>query len=148
MRIGLESVRWPGRLETIQKDPWILLDGAHNEESMRVLCDYLAREKGSRTLKVVFGAMRDKDIDSLLSLLSPLTQGEILFVRPNLKRAASLEELEKFKYFSASRSAESLAQALEMILPTLSRNDVLLVTGSLFLVGEARAWFRKKAFFS
>ncbi|QQR79914.1 MAG: bifunctional folylpolyglutamate synthase/dihydrofolate synthase [Deltaproteobacteria bacterium] len=59
---GLASVNWPGRLETISKKPWILLDGAHNVEAMQKVVDYVSVEKKGRKLFCLFGMMKDKRV--------------------------------------------------------------------------------------
>ncbi len=143
---GFRSVQWPGRLETLSTRPCVLLDGAHNPDAMIVLCDYLKTFLQGRRLKVLFGAMRDKDTASLIRLLKPLA-AEWSFTAPVVSRAARPEELQSLAsgLEVKSRVFASTASALEKWVSTLEDDEVLLVTGSLMLVGEARTWWTKHA---
>jgi dihydrofolate synthase/folylpolyglutamate synthase len=144
IREGLAGVRWPGRLERIPQDPRVILDGAHNPDAARTLAEALKRDhlKGRRFL--VMGIMADKDEDTILSTLLPLAQ-TVIFTRPHYFRAAKPEDL--------ARRAES--HDLEVLLePEVSRavqrarslagpQDQVVVTGSLYTVGEALEYFEK-----
>ncbi len=136
---GLGAVECPGRLETTSDEPWILLDGAHNPDAMRAVRDYLEETLGGRRLKVLFGAMGDKEIGKILAEIAPLAS-EFLLAAPDLERAASVEtlrtHLEGFE--GEVRSYASVAEALEEEISLLLSDDVLLVTGSFYVVGEAR----------
>ncbi len=136
---GLETVRWPGRLETVSEEPWILLDGAHNPDAMAAVRVFLEERLGDRRLKVLFGAMADKDVSGMFAEILPLAQ-ELILTAPSLERAASPESLAQAvgEFPGQVRSYPQVFQALEKEVPTLSEDDVFLVTGSFFVVGEAK----------
>lgn len=136
---GLGRVEWPGRLETVSEEPWILLDGAHNPDAMRMVREFLEENLGGRRLTVLFGAMRDKESAKMLAELAPLAS-EFLLASPQLERAAPAEALQSYLegFEGEVRTYASIAEALEEALPLLSPEDVLLVTGSFYVVGEAR----------
>jgi dihydrofolate synthase/folylpolyglutamate synthase len=142
---GLENVVWPGRLETISERPWILLDGAHNPEAMRVVREYLEENLNGRKLKVLFGSMADKDIKSVFEEIAPLAS-EFLLTAPQLKRASRPEDLAFLlrKFSVPTFVFPDVSSALSEELPKLEVQDVLLITGSLFIVGEARLWLEEK----
>lgn len=139
IRRGLANVRWPCRLETVQEKPWILLDGAHNPDAMRVVAEYLQENLKGRRLKVLFGAMADKDLDGILAEIVPIAD-EFVFTAPKLKRAASPGDLANLvqKWDMKNTVVEGVGEALKFAIDRLNLDEVLLVTGSLFVVGEAR----------
>ena len=142
VRSGLANVRWPGRLETVHENPWILLDGAHNPQAMAAVRQFLEPRLNGRKLKVLFGAMADKDLAGLLSEIAPITD-QFIFVAPNMKRAATPEQLVLLARSLGLKgtAAGGVAETLDAVTTRLELNDVLLVTGSLFVVGEAKQWF-------
>ena len=135
---GVESVRWPGRLEVFRfRGATVLLDGCHNAAGAEALAAFLA---GARLRPdLVFGAMADKDVESMAASLGPVV-GRIRLVPLASPRAASPEEL--VRRFGAARpdaaAAPGPAEALEELLGA-PRGEPIIVAGSLYLVGEARA---------
>lgn len=140
---GLENVVWPGRLETVQEAPWVLLDGAHNPQAMTEVRAYLEERLNGRRLRVLFGAMADKDIKGVLAEIAPVAD-EFVFTAPPLKRAADpYRILEIASIFGKPASViPEVGPAVESVLKRLHKDEILLVTGSLFVVGEARKEFR------
>src|SRR5204863_8606834 len=90
---GLTTVAWPGRLEhrTLAGGGEIILDAAHNPAGAAALASYLRGLGGSKPI-LVFGAMRDKDVDGMLAVLLPAI-GSVIVTRPSNARAADPEEL-------------------------------------------------------
>ena len=141
---GVASVRWPGRLERFEargrsgrtKVP-VFIDGCHNPHGAQALARFLASTH--RSADLVFGAMADKDVEAMAAVLGPAVR-RIRLVPAGSPRAATPEELAR--RFSASRPdaapAPSLASALEELLGDPSTESII-VAGSLYLVGEARA---------
>ncbi len=142
---GLAHVVWPGRLETVSEKPWILLDGAHNVEAMKIVKEYLEKKLQGRRLIVIFGDMLDKDHEELLKEIAPLVD-QFIFTAVENKRATPVEFLQKISenFVKASSCVIGVQQAIESVLKSLDPKDVLLITGSFFIVGEARSWFQKK----
>lgn len=143
---GLESVSWPCRIETVSEAPWILLDGAHNVPAMRAVREFLEDCLEGRRLKVLFGAMADKDLKGILSELVPIAD-EFVFTTPRLKRSAEPGRLAEIASDFGKKCSvvDGVTNALESLLIELKNDDVLLITGSLFLVGEAKKWFEKQS---
>ena len=135
LRDGLARTRWPGRLEVIDRHPTILVDGAHNPAGLeRSLAAVRALAKG-RPLVIVFGAMKDKDLPSMLRLLAGI-DAPVIFSRIDWHRAAAPAALaEQFEH--QSETAESSAQALNRARVRAGRDGIVFVCGSLYLVGEA-----------
>ncbi len=95
IRTGLQDVRWRGRLEIVQRNPLLLLDGAHNLAGAHVLFDFLhsqIHDGAGRKLILVVGMMRDKNLEGFLRVLIPLVD-HLILTQPRMERAASVDEL-------------------------------------------------------
>jgi dihydrofolate synthase / folylpolyglutamate synthase len=138
---GVQETRWPGRFQVIPaRNGWpeIVFDVAHNPAGAWALRSALSECYGDRSLIFVFGAMRDKAISEMTEILFPLAQG-VIAARPENPRAASPEEIVQ----AASRTgaeieeAEEVKAALETARVAAGTGGVIVVTGSIYLVGEA-----------
>lgn len=137
---GLQKVSWPGRLETVSTNPRIILDGAHNPAGAEVLAKTIANEIKFDRLFLILGIMADKDIDAIISPLAPLAH-EVILSRPGYERASSASALLPVARKSNSNSVafEELREAIDYARSKASDMDLIIVSGSLFTVGEARA---------
>jgi dihydrofolate synthase/folylpolyglutamate synthase len=138
---GIRRTRWPGRLEVVRRRPIVILDGAHNEEGARALQAYV-RDFLPRPLILVFGIMKDKRIKKVAELLFPLAQVIFLTSFP-YRRAASAEQI-RAETRGIGREAvlePDTRKAVQRALELAPRSGALLITGSLFLVGEAKRLF-------
>jgi dihydrofolate synthase / folylpolyglutamate synthase len=133
---GIENAVWPGRLERISPNPDIILDGAHNPAGTRALGHYLERFYKNRKLWLIYGAMRDKAVDEIAGILFPLAS-ELVLTAPDNARALRPEALRELA--GRGRIAPDIASALDLVREEVSEDDAVVITGSLFLVGEARA---------
>ncbi len=133
---GIASTRWPGRLERVSERPEIVVDGAHNPAGARALARYIERFYRGRRVRLIFGAMRDKAIDEIGGILFPLAV-EIIATAPRQARALSPEALRAAAGHPNVRVAPGIAEALEMVRGA-GPEDAIFITGSLFLVAEAR----------
>jgi dihydrofolate synthase/folylpolyglutamate synthase len=140
---GLRDVEWPGRMEMIYDSPKVLLDGAHNPAGAFVLKESLENEFQYDRLILLIGVMKDKDIDSILQFLAPLAD-HIILTRPHYERAAPPALLKKALGRDGKKAEiiEDLKEAIEKGLSVTAGGDLLCITGSLYTVGEARAYFR------
>ena len=135
---GVREARWEGRLESVQRRPRVVLDGAHNEAGARAVAAY-ARDFLPRPLTLVFGIMKDKNIRRVSALLFPLAETIILTSVP-MPRAASPELIFSLapvpgkKIFLEPDPKRAVQKAIEMTPPRGS----VLITGSLYLVGEVK----------
>jgi dihydrofolate synthase/folylpolyglutamate synthase len=139
LRAGIEAARWPGRMELFSGTPRVLLDGAHNPDGARALAESLA-DYPRRHLIVVAGVMEDKDAAGILAPVLPLAH-EVVAVTPAVERgldAGRLAELCREKGVSAVAGG-TVADGLGLARQRTGEQDLILVCGSLFTVGEARA---------
>ncbi len=133
---GIALARWPGRLELIRHTPDIYLDGAHNIAAARRLADFIRRYFPGREVWLVFGVMRDKDVHEICDFLFPLAQ-RLILTRANQPRALEPEAISaQFPALSATLT-QSVPEALAL-LQDAPPTAVIFITGSLFVVGEAR----------
>ena len=141
IRKGLQSVRWPGRLEYFRSSSkQYLLDGAHNPAGVASLVDALNDEFEYRDLVLVWASMADKDIASGLAAVSPLCR-DIVFTRPEGERSALPEHLAGFlPEDSRARTilTASVEEALRKAEDVAGPEDLICVAGSLYLIGAAR----------
>ena len=136
---GLRKANWPGRLEVIHNRPLVLLDGAHNPAAARELAEFVREELAGRRLRLVYASMRDKAISEISAILFPLAE-EVYLTRPELTRAASPEEILASARMEAGKTVVEPvpARALERACRAAAADDVVLVAGSLFLVGAIK----------
>lgn len=142
IRKGLIDVFWPGRLHVVSQDPTILLDGAHNPGAARALSEALKRDFRYRRLYLVIGVMDDKDIKDILRWLAPLAD-HIIYTRPEYYRAAKPERLmaEGASFKRPGEISPKLFLALDRAKELAEPDDMVVVCGSLFTVGEALPYF-------
>jgi len=135
---GLINVRWPGRFELLHQAPDVIVDCAHNEASARALAQTLKGEYHQRRVILVLGVSQDKDVKAICYSLKN-SVAHIILTRAGHPRAHSFKEAEGKDYFGGKsfEIMESLPQALEKALQQAGPQDVILVTGSVFVVAEA-----------
>ncbi|GAB7010258.1 dihydropteroate synthase [Halorubrum trueperi] len=139
---GLRQATLPGRFEIIDDDPTVVLDGSHNPGAMRTLAATLERFDYD-DLRVVFGAMSDKDHERMIEALPPVETA--VATSPGLDRAEDPEALAAaFEDEAAAvECVPSVPEATERALAGADPGDFVLVTGSLYAVAEARdRWTR------
>lgn len=139
VQMGVGNTRWPGRLEVVRTNPTVLLDGAHNPAGARALAAYLDTLGPEGKLYLVFGAMKDKDIDGLLAPILPHAD-KVFVTRATIDRAAEILPLEAAarKHHADVTGVASAAEALDRALSLATPNDTVLVTGSLLLIGDVK----------
>ena len=134
---GIAQVRWPGRLERVSEHPEIILDGAHNPAGARALAAYIDRFYSHRRVRLIYGAMRDKAIAEISGILFPRAS-QVIVTAPRQARALSPEAMREIADHPDLRIAPTLEEALALVRDAPD-DDVIFITGSLFLVAEARA---------
>lgn len=143
IRDGLRTVRWEGRMELVEGNPPLLLDGAHNPAAATVLAQYLRAFRlahpGSRVI-LVLGMMRDKDHGGFIAPLKDLVD-QVIFTQADLPRSATAQELrdELGHAWSHSYASAELSDALGKARQWSCVNDLICVTGSLMLIGDTKA---------
>lgn len=145
IREGVLKMKWPGRLEIVNQNPKILLDGAHNLAAIEKLTRELKKTFSYRKLFLVMGIMKDKSIKPILKRIVALGH-HIIFTQPKTDRAASAFFLLKAARFlnNSGEVVEDVKQAVKKALSLASKDDLICVTGSLFTIGEARELFFSK----
>lgn len=133
---GIAAAQWPGRLERVSERPEIIVDGAHNPAGARALAAYITRFYAGRRVRLIFGAMRDKAVAEIGGILFPLA-AEVIVTAPRQSRALSPEAMRDIVDNVELRVAPDLEAALALI-GDAAPGDVVFITGSLFLVAEAR----------
>jgi len=139
IREGFAQVRWPGRFEVFPGAPTVVLDGAHNRASARRLAETVQEHFAGKTLALVFGASEDKDIAGMFAELLPLAAGVIL-IQAGHPRAAKTADLAALAegYECPVMTVSSVDEVFREAAGLAGENGVVLVTGSLYLVGELR----------
>jgi dihydrofolate synthase/folylpolyglutamate synthase len=139
-RAGVASARWPGRLEEIPGTPPLLLDGAHNPAGVEVLLASLRALYPDRRIHLVFGVVGDKDRGPMMRGLFPQCTSVQLTPLETPRSLAPAAYLEEARALCADVAAWSdLPSALDAARRKAGPGDVVLCTGSLFLVGMVKA---------
>jgi dihydrofolate synthase/folylpolyglutamate synthase len=140
---GLNNVRMPGRMEMVCEDPRVMIDAAHNAASIEALIQAIGQSVPYDSMVIIFGCNSDKDIDGMLRQLQ-YGADKVIFTRSNSPRAVSPEELaERFVEISDKmfQTATSLGEALRLAKSAVSKEDLICITGSFYLIGEAKMRF-------
>lgn len=142
IRDGIARAQWPGRLELVSENPEIILDGAHNPAGARALAAYLDRFYSGRRIHLIYGAMRDKAVEEVCGILFPRA-AQVIVTAPQQPRALYPQAVLQITDHPNLQTAPALREALAL-LPDLGPEDAVFITGSLYLVGEARAMIGSK----
>ena len=137
VREGLKTTFWPGRLEVILERPMLILDGAHNGEGIRTLVAEMRALLGVKKAKILFASMADKDWPLMLNELSAVA-GEMVLTRVAMERSADPAKMAEAVREIPVAVAENSRQGLRRLLKKAGPDDVILVAGSLYLLGEVR----------
>ncbi len=140
---GLEKVKWAGRFEILGKNPVFVLDGAHNPHGMEGTVQSLRRHFPDGNIHFLVGAMSDKDVKGMMSMLVPLS-ADFVAVRPDNDRAMSAEDLKEAlcSLGAKAQSADSVAQGVATVLEKAGRDGVCACLGSLYFSGEIRRAYK------
>lgn len=136
---GFSSAKWSGRLEIINKKPLIVVDGAHNPDGMRKLKPAVIEYFNYDKLILVLGILSDKNIKKMVKIIAP--QADIVVItKPDTERAADPEIIknEAEKYIRNISVKENVKDALDYAKSIANKNDMILVTGSLYTVGGVK----------
>ncbi len=142
---GLENVTMAGRMELVHHDPRVLIDGAHNAASIRALIQAIGQHVPYDSMVVIFGCGQDKDIDGMLTQLQ-YGADKAIFTRGNSPRAMFPQDLaDKYTEICGKmcQTAMSLKEALRIAYSAVGREDLICITGSFYLVGQAKVHFQE-----
>ena len=142
LREGLRRVYWPGRIEVVGHHPTVVVDGAHNADSMQKLVETLRNSFALHRLIVVLSVSRDKDLEGIARALREVDI--VVLTRVANPRAATLEDLQEVFARQAPGvqiyAVEESSTAMDLALDLAHSDDLVCATGSLYLVGEALRW--------
>jgi len=142
-RQGLLHASWAGRLELVERKPDIYLDGAHNPASAQTLAKTVRDMKPAyQRIVLIIGILGDKDYQGIISALLPLAD-HVVVTKPLYSRAMDVRALasEIRKLHGSVETAETVEAAISLVRNMASPDDLVLITGSLYVVGDARALF-------
>ncbi|MCL2166321.1 MAG: bifunctional folylpolyglutamate synthase/dihydrofolate synthase [Clostridiales bacterium] len=150
LRKGLAALSWPCRLEQVRESPAVVLDGSHNPDGIRQLAIWLSgeRDRYDRVI-LVMGMLEDKDRLSATAQLDGLVS-RVIITKPLSDRAGHWEDLARgFRRIAEDQVEfiEDCHQALRQAIALAGENDLVLCTGSLYLVGELRKNWKEKDLF-
>src|SRR5437588_1832267 len=142
LREGLRSVRWPARIDVVEHNPTVVVDGAHNADSMEKLLQALRDSFVSQRLIVVLSLARDKDLVGIAKALQYVDI--VILTRMVNPRVATIENIqEAFAYHAQNvqiYTTQNSRAAMNLALDIAKSNDLICATGSLYLAGEVLRW--------
>ncbi len=146
-RSGLSDVRMPARLETVRLHPTVVVDGAHNPDAARALARAVHDDMpcaGRRTL--VLGLLAGRDPTAMLDALDVTQFDQVITCTPPTARARPARELAEaaIQLGCSARAIDDIGEALQTALSEAGADDQIIVTGSIYLVADARAWLTKQ----
>lgn len=139
---GVENTINPGRMEIIGFEPVILLDGAHNIAGMEALKNTILKDFVYDKLILVVGILSDKNVKEMVDIITSVADIVIVTKSSNI-RASDPETLKEYFKPKESTAKNSVSEALEYAKKIAKKQDMIVVTGSLFTVGEARDYLVK-----
>lgn len=144
IKAALKKVHWQARFEIMDKEPYFIIDGSHNpagvSETVKSINAYFPDKK----IRFIIGILSDKNIDEILTDIKPLAK-EVAVITPPSSRACKAEDMIKLveeKISVSNRAFESIKEAVDYMLDSAKKDDIICAMGSLYSVGEL-----KKAFY-
>lgn len=142
IRNGLREAKWAGRFEIVNKNPMVIIDGAHNVEGARNLAANLLAYFPEKKITFIAGVLKDKNFEQMLDEVIPIAD-KFLTVAPDYYRAVSAEELKThlLKRHSNVTAFKSIKDALHFALAHAGAEEIICAFGSLYYIGEIRGYF-------
>ncbi|MBW2637407.1 MAG: bifunctional folylpolyglutamate synthase/dihydrofolate synthase [Deltaproteobacteria bacterium] len=136
---GVRDATWEGRLELVNRSPQVILDGAHNPAGISALARVLSNELSFKKLTIVFGVLNDKDYRAMLRRLAPMAD-RIILTGIREERALNPEDMKTVArlYNRDVEVARDSREAVSKALDSAAEDDLICVTGSLYLIGEIK----------
>ncbi|MBM7854539.1 dihydrofolate synthase/folylpolyglutamate synthase [Desulfohalotomaculum tongense] len=144
VRRGLAGVKWPGRFEILPGQPAVVLDGAHNAAGARSLVQTLKQQFAGRRMVLVLGMLSDKERQKVIDALVPLAAA-VVVTKPNNPRCGNWRQVADWarRYIPRVYVREQVPRAVDTALDIAGLQDVVCVTGSLYMLAEAREYLLK-----
>ncbi|WP_179295620.1 bifunctional folylpolyglutamate synthase/dihydrofolate synthase [Bacillus sp. FJAT-45350] len=143
LKEGLKKAQWRGRMETVNTEPLVILDGAHNEGGTHALAQALEKHYPDKKIHVIFAATKEKDVESLLKPIYPLVE-QVCFTSFQFPRAAKSSEMFNQSSFENKIDEDNWKAAVKWKLATMQDSEMLVITGSLYFISEVRRFFSEK----
>ncbi|WP_315070240.1 folylpolyglutamate synthase/dihydrofolate synthase family protein [uncultured Clostridium sp.] len=136
---SLEDVKWIGRLEVLRKKPTVVVDGAHNIDGIRALRKNVEKYFKYKKLYLLLGILADKQVKEMVKEITPIAE-KVYALTPHSDRAELCEDLKKeiLEYNSNTVALESYEEAFELTLKEAEEDDLILISGSLYMIGDMR----------
>jgi dihydrofolate synthase/folylpolyglutamate synthase len=140
---GVAAATYPGRMEIVSEKPFILLDGAHNPDGIRMLAKTIKEDFSPHRLILILGVLKEKDIKTMASTIAPLSDVIIVTKSTNPRASDPLLLKQTIESFNPNKKIyvkASIPGALDHAKHIAKQKDMICVSGSLFTVGEARSY--------
>lgn len=136
---GVKNVKWKGRLEVLKKDPYIVIDGAHNIAGIEFLKSNIEEYFKYKKLYLILGILADKNVEEMVKIIAPVAT-EVYTVTANSIRAASANELKEIvlRYNNNCIAFDDYDKVIQLSLSKASKDDLIIASGSLYMIGEIR----------
>lgn len=144
---GLAKTKIAGRMEMVNQTPRVLIDGAHNAASIDAMMRAIGQHIPYDSMVVIFGCCQDKDVDGMLERITSGAD-KVIFTKVNNIRSADAQELANRYvelYGKMAQVADTLEEALSIAARAVTKEDLICITGSFYLIGEAKQHFAQKA---
>lgn len=140
---ALKKVKWKGRFEVLSKNPLVVIDGAHNMDGIRKLKESIETYLKYKDIVLILGILGDKQVDDMIKIIVPMAK-RIICVTPNSYRGELAEDLMKVVkgHNENCEAIEEYEEAYKLGLSYCKKDDLLLISGSLYMVGDMRKIIR------
>lgn len=140
---AISTVTWIGRLETMKQNPLLVIDGAHNIQGIRSLRANVEKYYKYKNMYLLLGILADKQVEEMVKEITPMAK-KVYALTPHSDRAELADDLKEIvdKYNSNCIALESYKEALELALMEADKDDLILVSGSLYMIGDMRKLIR------
>lgn len=139
VKAAIAKVKWIGRLEVLNNKPLIVIDGAHNIQGIKALKKNVQKYFEFNNIYLLIGILADKKVKEMINEIVPIAK-KVYALTPHSDRAQLAEDLKKeiVKVNSNCVSYQSYKEAIEEVLKEAEKNDLILISGSLYLIGDIR----------
>ena len=136
---GFSNVKWTGRFDIVKPNPLIIIDGAHNRESFRMLRNTIKKYLPEKRIVLIFGVSEDKEVEYMLKIIRPFVH-EFIFTKSDHPRALGLRELEQLaeKMGINNYSIQEIDDLIPRILEKQNRGTAYIASGSIFIAGAVK----------
>ncbi|WP_294367181.1 folylpolyglutamate synthase/dihydrofolate synthase family protein [uncultured Clostridium sp.] len=141
---SIKNVSWKGRLEVLSNNPYVVIDGAHNIQGIKTLSRNIKKYFKYENLYLILGILADKDVEEMIKIITPMAK-KVYSVTPNSIRGELAESLkdEVSKFNKNCKAFDKYEEAYLEVLNDASEKDLILASGSLYMIGDMRKIIRK-----